>query len=1044
MNFESFRNPGNIHRPIPFWAINDRLKADECGRQMADFIRVGLGGGFFHARAGLVSDYMGAEWMAAMDGALAAAKENDGYLWLYDEDRWPSGTAGGGVTEGHPELAACTLRAELLAAGAPVPAETADSLLQAAYAIDRSGAQLRQARRLSPGEAAADTMTERLVFLRVLDPPPANKWMNARFANLLDPKAVARFIELTHEVYRQRFGGEFGRRVPGIFTDEPHMKFKPDALAWYDGLPQLYAAWHGRDFWADLPWMHFEGPDARLIRLLIHRTVHRQYCTAFSRQIFEWCEKHGIAFTGHYNAEDNFHGQIANHGGGVMAHYRYQHIPGMDHLMRRNDPWLVTARQVSSAAGQLGRTHTITEIFGVTRHTNTFEHFKWLADHDLANGLTLLCPHLSWYSCRGRRKRDFPPNWNYQQSYWDDLRLLNDYFARVGFAISSGQRSAEILLLQPMDTAVASHRLGVAGGGAPLCEQLDELCRYSNSFTRMLAALLHAGFETDIGDETLIAELGAIDQGRFRIGKMSYKVVVVPSSRTWRPRTLELLQQFSAAGGTIIFLGELPTETDCRDAREPWSTLLRAPTTLQGPASGEHLVTQMDRLNPQNFTLRDADGRAAGELFVNHRVDGRQETFFIINSSLAAEQKLVLTLRGGAGRPLALWNAFKGTREALETWRVGSDARYEFTLPPAGSILLVAGENALEPDALRPAGGAPPTPQGPAMALNPHWSFERSEENVLVLDRLAVSTDQGVTWWDEDLDFRQRRRLANHFGLPLALHWQPWQILRGKATQGKGGPCALRYSFVSDLDRPRCFAVIEDLRRGRLVVNGQEIDTSGATWHWDRDFGKVEITPHVRRGINTLEFHFQYDFLTEVEQAYVVGDFAVVLTDPRRGKIVAEPVTLADGPWGPQGYPFYSGAMTYRGSIPALKPEDGRLLLRLCRPSGVLFKVRLNGKDLGAILGRPYSIDLTPALRGGANLLEIVVVSSRQNTMGPLHDRDGEDNECTGPDNFESESYIREELSLFDYGLLGGAELVSVPKPQHEEQRCITTTGMIP
>ncbi len=97
MDVKGFANPDSILRPAPFWAINARITPEETARQMADMIRVGLSGGFFHSRAGLITDYLGDEWFAAMNAALDVAKDKDGYLWLYDEDLWPSGNAGGQV-----------------------------------------------------------------------------------------------------------------------------------------------------------------------------------------------------------------------------------------------------------------------------------------------------------------------------------------------------------------------------------------------------------------------------------------------------------------------------------------------------------------------------------------------------------------------------------------------------------------------------------------------------------------------------------------------------------------------------------------------------------------------------------------------------------------------------------------------------------------------------------------------------------------------------------------------------------------------------------
>ena len=117
MKFEKFQEPDSILRPAPFWAINDRLTPEETARQMSEMIDVGLSGGFFHSRAGLTTEYMGDDWFASIEAALKVAKEKDGYLWLYDEDLWPSGNAGGQVAGKKDEYRSATLVPEFVPAG---------------------------------------------------------------------------------------------------------------------------------------------------------------------------------------------------------------------------------------------------------------------------------------------------------------------------------------------------------------------------------------------------------------------------------------------------------------------------------------------------------------------------------------------------------------------------------------------------------------------------------------------------------------------------------------------------------------------------------------------------------------------------------------------------------------------------------------------------------------------------------------------------------------------------------------------------------------
>lgn len=1049
MDLQGFANPDSILRPAPFWAINARITPEETARQMADMIRVGLSGGFFHSRAGLITDYLGDEWFAAMHAALDVARKQDGYLWLYDEDLWPSGNAGGQVAGMKDEYRAATINAYIAAAGQPAPKLSEDQAMRYCYAIkSRDGLRLGEIEPVALDKLDEAIDFERLFIVRTY----ASKigwWGGESYANLLHPEAMREFMRLTHEVYLKHLGSEFGKRIPGIFTDEPQISHGPNCLAWWEGIPDVYAKWHGRDFWADLPYMFFDGSDHRKIRLLMHRTILRQFLEAFSKPIYEWCEAHGIEHTGHYMQEDSFAAQIGSHCGSVMAHYRYQHAPGIDHLCRGTDGLLLTCKQVSSVARQLGRPRVLTEIFGVTRHTNTFEDFKWIGDYDLVLGANFFVPHLTWYCAKGRRKRDYPPVWNYQQPYWDELRPLNDYFTRVAHATTRGKAAVDVLILQSIETATAAHRLGVAvtaeaAGRARTVptdvptEDTSAMGVYDSAMRKALRAILNAGYDCDIGEESYIEEMGAVEGDRFRIGEMSYKVVVLPPAVTWRPTTFELLKQFVANGGRVLMLGEFPAELDCEDAAAAWAEFAGHENVQSLPCSVEAVQTAIDEIAPSNYTLKGADGTPHPHTYVQHRIDGDQEIFFIVNSDRAADRYYTLTLKDSADKSITLWDAETGGCWAVEGSIQGNDLIFEFGLPPAGSMLLTVGspvEGAADvADTHETCNCDQEMPAETVHLLDGEWDFERLDPNVLVIDRLSVSYDGGKTFEPEDTDWRVRRRIAEKFGTKAALEWQPWVAIRKGLFDGRGGEIVLRYRFQSDLDpstsspstSSRCarmWAVIEDIWKGELFVNGVLVDTANAEWHWDRAFGKVEITDHVRKGDNTLDFKVNYDFLTEVEPAYVVGDFGVALADPFRGKIVAEPAKLATGSWVDQGYPFYSGRMVYKACVD-LGHNHGAIL-RLIRPSGTLFKVRVNGSDAGRILWRPWEIDLTPHLGGGTNEIEIEVISSLQNAWGPLHEKDGDDNRWCGPNAFEDERFLREEFSLFNYGLLGGAEIVT-------------------
>ena len=68
----------------------------------------------------------------------------------------------------------------------------------------------------------------------------------------------------------------------------------------------------------------------------------------------------------------------------------------------------------------------------------------------------------------------------------------------------------------------------------------------------ILKQLMGLQINSDMGDEQIISEIGMVEDGCFKVGKMAYRIVIVPPMRTIRPSTLNLLKAFAQAGGTVL------------------------------------------------------------------------------------------------------------------------------------------------------------------------------------------------------------------------------------------------------------------------------------------------------------------------------------------------------------------------------------------------------------------------------------------------------------------------------------------------------------
>ena len=116
----------------------------------------------------------------------------------------------------------------------------------------------------------------------------------------------------------------------------------------------------------------------------------------------------------------------------------------------RNLDQLVACKQVSSVVDQLGKERAFCEVFGCMGGQCSFFARKWIGDWQAALGISFVNHHLSLYSMRSERKRDYPANLFYQQPWWDDERGMADYQARLCAAVSEGNRIVDVLVIQPL------------------------------------------------------------------------------------------------------------------------------------------------------------------------------------------------------------------------------------------------------------------------------------------------------------------------------------------------------------------------------------------------------------------------------------------------------------------------------------------------------------------------------------------------------------------------------------------------------------------
>ena len=671
MDLDQFQNPPRTYREAPFWSWNDDLDPEELVRQIGLMDEAGWGGFFMHSRVGLVTPYMGRQWMACIRACVEEAGKRGMDAWLYDEDKWPSGFAGGLSVAANPSY-----RTQWLVCNVTNRPALVGERIATFAARDVEGLLTD----IHPDDAPtlADS-ADRVVQFYPQTMALGSAWFQG-FCHLdvLNGDAVRAFLESTHEVYARAVGDEFGKAVPGIFTDEPQFRLprEPLVVPWTADFAAIFQVRRGYDLLPQLPALFFDTGEFHAVRYDYWHTVTELFLENYTRQIFDWCEVHGLAYTGHYNFEDSLRRQTDNIGA-AMVHYPYMHIPGIDKLGRQiNADWgtVLTVKQLDSVVCQTGKPRALCENYGCGGQDFAHTGRKWIGDWAYVLGVTLNNPHLSLYSMRGERKRDYPQNIFHQQPWWSENNLIANYFARLSYALSQGQRVVDVLVIHPIGSAWTLYRPGHTYEIDQLDRALDEL----------LMALMENQRDFHLGDEMSMqpgapceAHVIAGEAGpELHVGQMAYRVIVVPPGTTLTQNTARLLHEFAAAGGPVLALEPLPALIDGRPADEP---VLPETARTVDLAS---LPRTLDEVLP--FDVR-VPGQPA--IWAHHRRVGGAEVYFLANIDRERGGTVAVELRG-VGK-LEEWDPVTGDVCQLPCQHQDGITHVTLDFPPVGSHLLV-------------------------------------------------------------------------------------------------------------------------------------------------------------------------------------------------------------------------------------------------------------------------------------------------------------------------------------------------------------------
>jgi hypothetical protein len=259
--------------------------------------------------------------------------------------------------------------------------------------------------------------------------------------------------------------------------------------------------------------------------------------------------------------------------------------------------------------------------------------------------------------------------------------------------------------------------------------------------------------------------------------------------------------------------------------------------------------------------------------------------------------------------------------------------------------------------------------------------FERTHENVLVLDMCRFSLDGGE-WSEKDEIWRHQMRLRKQLGMQENhVNREPQRYLWAhKPHENDGRKLNICFDFIADAVPESTQLVIENAHLYDVYVNGEKISSKPSGWFVDICMGRLEM-PKLRKGLNHIELEIAYRSSTELENIYLIGDFGV----DTRAVVVSEPGKIRIGDWGLQGYFFYHAGIRYRFPFEYSEEMGKDLILDLGRYSDVVTVVRMNGKEKIVPWKALSKVQIGDMLEKGGNIIEIEVMGAPRNMFGPLH-----------------------------------------------------------
>ncbi|MCE9591826.1 MAG: hypothetical protein K8S99_15030 [Planctomycetes bacterium] len=583
-----------------FWVFNDRCNPDELQPQLDAFAKSGeVAALCLHPRPGLLLPYGSTDWFEFIREMCKRIAKAGLDIWLYDEDPYPSGAAGGRVFQERPEFNARQVErfvfdptvmdtefftfppGDLLWCGLTSEATGERIDLTPRVGVLRRKWQTWETwdsrffypdtpryttHRADTGSPEYGLVTPRIPegfrLMAFVSRPIQYDWIAwGGLVDTFNPNATKRFLELTHEQYKKYVGDMFGKEIKAIFTDEPKYFSKNP---WTPGMAEDFKSVYGYDVRPRMFWL---DSDSMCDEACITRLQWREYCgkrfeESWLKPVSQWCRRNKLNLVGHISPEDDPIEQ-ANYVSNLFPLFKHFDLAGIDLIIPavgdHNHPLInVGCVSAASAAQQRNQMGVMSETGACAGEEPPIKLIGKILKWQTIMGVSSPLIHCAYSSVRGPRAFEYPPNYGpNNKPAWPGMTAIHHELADIQPVMRDARQVAPVAILWTIRSFQMQN-----------IEWQTDPTGMRRGLTALLAACLDRQVGTHIIDESILWDV-KIGRGEATIGRARYTHLLIPSSTVLHEKTVRKLRELERAGVKMACTGDVPTRVQSSRSIDP-------------------------------------------------------------------------------------------------------------------------------------------------------------------------------------------------------------------------------------------------------------------------------------------------------------------------------------------------------------------------------------------------------------------------------------------------------------------------------------------